>query len=85
MWLHGKGKKNKQSRTLQQYILAYSKINRDEFTLTKEQRTMITDLRDPRKALSSIASYFKDTFGLTGNKRRIKQGLKRQVLFSPTR
>lgn len=29
MWLHGKGKKNKQSRTLQQYILAYSKINRD--------------------------------------------------------
>ncbi|UKI52375.1 MAG: hypothetical protein L6V79_02470 [Clostridium sp.] len=72
MWLHGKGKKNKQSRTLQQYILAYSKINRDEFTLTKEQRTMITDLRDPRKALSSIASYFKDTFGLTGNKKENK-------------
>ena len=30
MWLHGKGKKNKQSRTLQQYILAYSKIDRDQ-------------------------------------------------------
>lgn len=29
MWLHGKGKKNKQSRTLQQYILAYSKVDRD--------------------------------------------------------
>lgn len=25
MWLHGKGKKNKQSRTLQQYVLCYSK------------------------------------------------------------
>lgn len=39
------------------------------FTLTKEQRTTVTDLRDPRKALLSIASYFKSTFGLTGNKR----------------
>lgn len=45
------------------------------FTLTKEQRTMITDLRDPRKALSSIASYFKDTFGLTGNKKENKTRL----------
>ena len=39
------------------------------FNLTKEQRTMVTDLRDPRKALSSIASYFKDTYGLSGNKK----------------
>ena len=39
------------------------------FTLTKEQRTMVTDLRDPRKALSSIASYFKSTYGLSGNKK----------------
>lgn len=39
------------------------------FTLTKEQRTMITDLRDPRKALSSIATYFKAEYGLTGNKK----------------
>ena len=45
------------------------------FTLTKEQRTMITDLRDPRKALFSIASYFKDTFGLTGNKKENKTRL----------
>ena len=29
MWLHGKGKKNKQSRTLQQYVLGYCKIDRD--------------------------------------------------------
>ena len=29
MWLHGKGKKNKQSRTLQQYILAYGRKDRD--------------------------------------------------------
>lgn len=39
------------------------------FTLTKEQRTMVTDLRDPRKALASIASYFKVTYGLSGNKK----------------
>lgn len=45
------------------------------FMLTKEQRTMITDLRDPRKALFSIASYFKDTFGLTGNKKENKTRL----------
>lgn len=36
---------------------------------------MITDLRDPRKALFSIASYFKDTFGLTGNKKENKTRL----------
>lgn len=39
------------------------------FNLTKEQRTMVTDLRDPRKALSSIAGYFKATYGLSGNKK----------------
>ena len=39
------------------------------FNLTKEQRTMVTDLRDSRKALSSIASYFKTTYGLSGNKK----------------
>lgn len=45
------------------------------FTLIKEQRTMITELRDPRKALFYIASYFKDTFGLTGNKKENKTRL----------
>ena len=39
------------------------------FTITKEQRTMVTDLRDPRKALASIASYFKAAYGLSGNKK----------------
>ncbi len=38
-------------------------------TLTKEQRTSVTDLRDPRKALSAIAGYLKKEFGLTGNKK----------------
>lgn len=41
MWLHGKGKKNKQSRTLQQYVLAYGKTNRDnlpEWTSTREAK-----------------------------------------------
>lgn len=39
------------------------------FTLTKQQRTMITDMRDPRKALASIAKYFKKQYGLTGDKK----------------
>ena len=40
------------------------------FTLTKEQRTMVTDLRDPRKALSAIAKYIKNKYGLTGDKKQ---------------
>ena len=40
------------------------------FTLTKEQRTMVTDLRDPRRALSSIAKYLKREYGLTGDKKQ---------------
>ena len=40
------------------------------FTLTKEQRTMVTDLRDPRRALSSIAKYLKTEYGLTGDKKQ---------------
>lgn len=42
------------------------------FTLTKEQRTMVTDLRDPRRALTSIAQYFKREFSLTGDKKQNK-------------
>lgn len=52
MWLHGKGKKNKQSRTLQQYTLAYCKNNRDtlsEWTMTREARgTFSNPDNDPR-------------------------------------
>ena len=52
MWLHGKGKKNKQSRTLQQYILAYGKINRDnlpEWTSIREAKgTFSNPDNDPR-------------------------------------
>lgn len=40
--------------------------------LTKEQRTMITDLRDPRKALRAIKLYMQQEFGLTGNKEQNK-------------
>lgn len=42
------------------------------FSLVKEQRTMITDLRDPRKALSSIAKHLKQKFSLTGDKKQNK-------------
>ena len=52
MWLHGKGKKNKQSRTLQQYTLAYSKVPRDNlnsWSMTKmAQGTFSNPDNDPR-------------------------------------
>jgi adenine-specific DNA-methyltransferase len=52
MWLHGKGKKNKQSRTLQQYVLAYGKTNRDnlpEWTSIREAKgTFANPDDDPR-------------------------------------
>lgn len=40
------------------------------FTLTKEQRTMVTDLRDPRRALTAIAKHLKSEYGLTGDKKQ---------------
>ena len=40
------------------------------FSLTKEQRTMVTDLRDPRRALTAIAKHLKNEYGLTGDKKQ---------------
>ncbi len=42
------------------------------FTLTKEQRKTVTDLRDPRRALTSVAQYIKREFLLTGEKKQNK-------------
>lgn len=61
----------------------FLKNEHKNFTLTKEQRTMVTDLRDPRKALSSIAKYFKQQFSLTGDKKQNKVRLEsRGFIFS---
>lgn len=43
--------------------------------LTKEQRTMVTDTRNPQRALFSIYRYFETKFGLTGNKTENKAKL----------
>lgn len=52
MWLHGKGKKNKQSRTLQQYNIVYGKKTRDrmpEWSQTKDaQGSFSNPDNDPR-------------------------------------
>lgn len=40
--------------------------------LTKEQRTMVTDLRDPVKALKAIKIYMQEEFELTRNKEQNK-------------
>ncbi len=37
-------------------------------TLTSEQRTMVSNSRDPQKALSAVAQYFEKKFGTNGNK-----------------
>ena len=42
------------------------------FNLIKEQRTMVTDLRDDRQALKSIATYMKNSLCLTNNKNENK-------------
>lgn len=41
-------------------------------SLIKEQRKSVTDLRDSRKALSAIAAYIKEKYGLTGDKKANK-------------
>ncbi len=42
------------------------------FNLIKEQRTMVTDLRDDRQALKSIATYMKNSLCLKNNKNENK-------------
>ncbi len=48
----------------------FLKNEHKKFSLVKEQRTMVTDLRDSRKALSSIAKYLKQEFSLTNDKKQ---------------
>ena len=50
----------------------FLKNEHKSFTLTKQQRTMVTDLRDSRRALSSIAKYLKENYSLTGDKQQNK-------------
>lgn len=58
------GKSALESKTL------FLKNEYKSLTLVKEQRTMVTDLRYPRRACASIAKYFKRELGLTGDKRQ---------------
>ena len=48
----------------------FLKNEHKSFFLIKEQRTMVTDLRDPRRALAAIAKHLKSTYGLTGDKKQ---------------
>ena len=57
------GQKALDSKTL------FLKNEYKDFTLTKEQRTSVTDYRDPRKALTAICKYLYSKFSLTGNKK----------------
>ena len=53
------------------------------FTLVKEQRTMVTDLRDPRRALTAIARHLKNEYDLTGDKKQNRVRLEsRGFIFS---
>ena len=53
----------------------FLKNEHKQISLVKEQRTMITDFRNPRKALSSINQYLKNEYNLTGNKTENKTRL----------
>ena len=48
----------------------FLKNEHKSFFLIKEQRTMVTDLRDPRRALTAIAKHLKNEYGLTGDKKQ---------------
>ena len=48
----------------------FLKNEHKSFTLTKEQRTAVTDLRDPRRALAAISAYLRSAYGLTGDKKQ---------------
>lgn len=43
-------------------VTLFLKNEYKNFTLTSEQRTMVTDHRNPKKALLSVAKYFEETF-----------------------
>ncbi len=64
------GVKNSLEKSALEAKTLFLKNEHKSFTLTKEQRTMVTDLRDPRRALSSIAKHFKKELGLTGDKKQ---------------
>ena len=46
-----------------------------DITLTSEQRTMVTDYRNPQKALLSVAKYFEERFKIGSNKAENKTRL----------
>ena len=46
----------------------FLKDGHKSFSLVKQQRTMVSDTRDPRKTLAAIAQYIKEEFALTGKK-----------------
>lgn len=56
----------------------FLKNEHKSFTLIKQQRTMVTNLRDPRKALTVIAQYIKKVFALGGNKKENKVRLENE-------
>lgn len=50
--------------------MLFLKNEHKTFSLVKEQRTMVTDMRDPRRALSAIAKHFKNKYAFSGDKKQ---------------
>ena len=63
------GKKALDSKTL------FLKNDYKTFKITKEQRTSVTDYKDPRKTLIAINKYLYKKYSLTGNKKENKTRL----------
>lgn len=64
------GVKSSLGKTALEAKTLFLKNEHKTFSLIKEQRTMVTDLRDPRRALTAIAKHLKSEYGLTGDKKQ---------------
>ena len=66
------GVKNSLGKSALEAKTIFLKNEYKEITLIKEQRTTVSDSRDPRKALTAIARYIKGKYTLTGDKSKNK-------------
>ena len=63
------GVKNSLGKSALEAKTLFLKNEYKSLSLIKEQRTMVTDLRDHRKALTAVARFLKNEYSLTGDKK----------------
>lgn len=63
------GVKNSLGKSALEAKTLFLKNRYKSFSLVKQQRTSVTDIRDSRKTLSAIAAHYKNAYALTGDKK----------------